>query len=190
MTNSTWAKETFIAYLKSLLEAGIKATEIATNLGVHKDTVYAWRGSNEKRHISEATAIKLMVRMESLVAMYLPTAALEEPAATIEEPKTDNFQAYEPGQVLTTKDLAAELGTTPKSLRRWLRKRFGKAEDGTWTFTLKVAEEIKADFEKKAPQTVKCWHCDFEIPESEAYLDDEENKTYLCKACLDTVSQS
>lgn len=144
MTN----RENFTGMLRELIVAGVKITEIAEKLGVRKDTIYTWKGSNEKRHISETTATKLLPKLQELIVTNL--GQIFSNVDTEEEStKEDTFETYKPGPVLTTKDLAAELGITPKALRRWLRKRFGKAEDGTWTFTQDMATQIKTEYRKE-----------------------------------------
>lgn len=147
MTN----KERFTDALRGLLEAGVKVAEIAENLGVHKDTVYAWKGTNAKRHISEATATKLMAKLKAIILQYLQLPELPKAEATteVQAPAADRFKVFQPEQTeqtITVKQLAEILAITPKSLRRCLRKKYGKAQDGVWTLTLKVVEEVKAVF--------------------------------------------
>lgn len=157
MTN----KERFTAILREMLEQKkTTAGAVAAKLEVHKDTVYAWKGTNEKRWVSEKTATTLLpalITWHNYISRpeeYLTSEpqTQSQPQPEVQAPAADRFEVFQPEQTeqtITVKQLAEILAITPKSLRRCLRKKYGKAQDGVWTLTLTVVEEIKAVFTAK-----------------------------------------
>jgi len=125
----------------------ISVQTIASLLNVSKDTIYSWRGPNASRWVGTAKAEAVLT---ALISLYTPEETTpiteetqepdpvdqEEPIAEEENtPPAEEVPTPDPTPtsvgIIGTKDLAAELGTTPRELRKWLRNKFGKTE-GRW----------------------------------------------------------
>ena len=86
-------------------------------------------------------------------------AARKTTKKTTEAPAEETTEATpeEATDTITAKQLATELGTDPKSLRRWLRSittnRAGKG--GRWVFDPDTVTELKAKYAERSSKGTK-----------------------------------